>query len=99
MYESSTFRTRKKTLALLNLDINLGWIALFFGVNEDVGVNVLVVDDFPRLFTWIQKLKEHPTVKTNFPSHQEFDYYKQNRETIGPSKIEWIMARTDICMI
>ena len=72
---------------------------LFFGVNEDVGVNVLFVDDFPRLFTWIQKLKEHPTVKTNFPSHQEFDYYKQNRETIGPSKIEWIMARTDICMI
>ena len=54
------------------LDINLGWIALFFGVIEDVvGIKVLVVDDFPRLFTWIQNFREHPAIKTNFPSHQE----------------------------
>ncbi|KHN48964.1 Putative glutathione S-transferase [Glycine soja] len=71
------------------LDINLGWIALFFGVIEDVvGIKVLVVDDFPRLFTWIQNFREHPAVKTNFPSHQElFDYYKQKRETMVPSQI------------
>ncbi|KAL5149086.1 putative glutathione S-transferase [Glycine soja] len=71
------------------LDINLGWIALFFGVIEDVvGIKVLVVDDFPRLFTWIQNFREHPAIKTNFPSHQElFDYYKQKRETMVPSQI------------
>ena len=71
------------------LDINLGWIALSFGVIEDiVGVKVLVVDDFPCLFTWIQNFREHPAIKTNFPSHQElFDYYKQKRETMVPSQI------------
>ncbi|RDX86213.1 hypothetical protein CR513_32473, partial [Mucuna pruriens] len=69
------------------LDINLGWIALSFGVIEEVvGVKVLVVDDFPRLFTWIQNLREHPAIKTNLPSQQElFDYYKLKRETIIPS--------------
>ncbi|KAK7279470.1 hypothetical protein RJT34_24523 [Clitoria ternatea] len=42
------------------LDIVLGWIALSFGVIEDVvGVKVLVVNDFPHLFTWIQNFKEH----------------------------------------
>ncbi|KAK7393331.1 hypothetical protein VNO78_21884 [Psophocarpus tetragonolobus] len=71
------------------LDINLGWIALLFGVIEDiVGVKVLVVDEFPRLFTWIQNFMEHPTIKTNLPNHQEMVlYYKQKRETVIPSKI------------
>ncbi|RZB72275.1 putative glutathione S-transferase [Glycine soja] len=69
------------------LDINLGWIALSFGVIEDiVGVKVLVVDDFPCLFTWIQNFREHQAIKTNLPNHQElFVYYKQKRETIIPS--------------
>ncbi|TKY52800.1 Glutathione transferase GST 23 [Spatholobus suberectus] len=69
------------------LDIILGWIALSFGVIEDVvGVKVLVVNDFPRLYTWIRNFREHPAIKTNLPSHQELlDYYKQKRETIIPS--------------
>ncbi|XP_014514447.1 probable glutathione S-transferase isoform X3 [Vigna radiata var. radiata] len=64
------------------LDITLGWIPLFFGVIEDiVGVKVLVVDDFPRLFTWIRNFSEHPSIRTNFPSHHElFGYYKQKRD-------------------
>ncbi|KAL2323373.1 hypothetical protein Fmac_027752 [Flemingia macrophylla] len=71
------------------LDINLGWIALSFGVIEDVvGVKVLVVSDFPGLFTWIQNFREHPAIKTNLPSYPElFTYYKQKRETIIPSDV------------
>nr|KYP42836.1 putative glutathione S-transferase [Cajanus cajan] len=71
------------------LDINLGWIALSFGVIEDVvGVEVLVVNDFPCLFTWVQNFREHPAIKTNLPSHQElFAYYKQKRDTIIPSEV------------
>jgi len=69
------------------LDINLGWLALLFGVIEDiVDVKVLVVDDFPRLFTWIRNFSEHPSIRTNLPSHHEvFGYYKQKRDTIIPS--------------
>ncbi|CAJ1968291.1 unnamed protein product [Sphenostylis stenocarpa] len=69
------------------LDINLGWIALSFGVIEDiVGVKVLVADDFPRLFTWIQNFREHPSIRTHLPSHHElFAYYKKKREAIIPS--------------
>ncbi|KAJ1416836.1 Thioredoxin-like superfamily [Sesbania bispinosa] len=74
------------------LDINLGWIALLFGVGvleEVVGVEVLVVNDFPRLFTWIQNFREHPAIKAILPSHQEFfAYYKKRREIIVASKTE-----------
>ncbi|KAK7267494.1 hypothetical protein RIF29_20168 [Crotalaria pallida] len=70
------------------LDINLGWIAVIFGAMEEVvGVKVLDINDFPRLFTWIQNFREHPAIKANFPNQQEvFSYYKQKREIIIASK-------------
>ncbi|XP_027365377.1 glutathione transferase GST 23-like [Abrus precatorius] len=71
------------------LDIILGWIPLSFGVIEDVvGVEVLIVNDFPRMFNWIRNFREHPTIKANLPSHQDlFAYYKQKREIFVPSNI------------
>lgn len=66
------------------VDIAFGGIALWVEVIEDVvGVKLLELECFPKLYAWMKNFKESSVIKENLPDKNEmFVYFKNLRERL-----------------
>ena len=70
------------------VDITAVFIAYWFPIiQEIIGLNLLTIEKFPKLYTWSQDFTNHQAVKEKLPDRETlFAYFRAHIESLVVSK-------------